>query len=377
MVRQGRRSKRNRSNNSYSRLAALLPAPEAGATADRTASPGAWSGGGQSPTGLIGTTDPVELDAPVEPLELDEPVEPDDPVEPVELDGQRARLGVDGAGSATLNAGKRGAGRVRWRLAAGSVLVVLAMVVGGSAILLLQLAAASNQSQDLRGLASPKVSVPAIASGAGDSEQDPVSGQKGGGTGAKADSANPGRGNAEGSAPAGTAGPTSAGSVTVLVHVAGAVVHPGIVELPANSRVYQAIQRAGGEAPDAALDAVNLAAPLQDGEQLVVPTRQQADNGFVAGLPAGAGAATGTGASATSGGTGGGTNGNAKAGSRINLNTATEEELATLPRVGPVLAQRIIAWRVDHGRFSSVQELDAVEGVGPKMLESLLPLVTV
>ncbi|HSU48911.1 MAG TPA: SLBB domain-containing protein, partial [Arthrobacter sp.] len=264
---------------------------------------------------MIGTTDPVELDDPVEPLELDEPVEPDDPVEPLELDGQRARLGVDGAGSATLNAGKRGAGRVRWRLAAGSVLVVLAMVVGGSAILLLQLAAASNQSQDLRGLASPKVSVPAIASGAGDSEQDPVSGQKGGGTGAKADSANPGRGNAEGSAPAGTAGPTSAGSVTVLVHVAGAVVHPGIVELPANSRVYQAIQRAGGEAPDAALDAVNLAAPLQDGEQLVVPTRQQADNGFVAGLPAGAGAATGTGASATSGGTGGGTNGNAKAGS--------------------------------------------------------------
>ncbi|HEY8295703.1 MAG TPA: helix-hairpin-helix domain-containing protein [Micrococcaceae bacterium] len=159
----------------------------------------------------------------------------------------------------------------------------------------------------------------------------------------------------------------------MLVHVAGAVVHPGIVELPPNSRVYQAIQRAGGESPEAALDAVNLAAFVQDGEQLIVPTRQQVDSGRVAGLPVRPGA---SGPSGSAAGGVPGSNG-VKAAVRVNLNTATAEELAALPRVGPVLAQRIIDWRRQHGKFTSVQELDAIDGVGPKMLESLLPLVTV
>ena len=167
------------------------------------------------------------------------------------------------------------------------------------------------------------------------------------------------------------------GTKTVLVHVAGAVMHPGIVELAPDSRVYQAVQRAGGETPEAALDGINLAAPLQDGEQLVVPTRQQVDSGYAAGFPVNGRAATSgaspgatpVGVGAVSGGTG--------VGAKVNLNTADEAQLTTLPRVGPVLASRIIAWRADHGRFGSVQELDAVEGVGPKMLDSLLPLVTV
>ncbi|HEV7167454.1 MAG TPA: helix-hairpin-helix domain-containing protein, partial [Micrococcaceae bacterium] len=246
------------------------------------------------------------------------------------------------------------------------------IVIGGTAVLLLQFAATHHQSQGLDGIASPAVSVPALT---------PTGGPSGpSGPGTASGSAGAGeRADPNGTGGTGTAEPSGAGEATVLVHVAGAVVHPGIVELPANSRVYQAIQRAGGQAPDAALDAVNLAAPLQDGEQLLVPTRQQADNGYVAGLPAGTGEGTGvgTGLSGSSTGTTGVQNGTVKAGSRINLNTATEAALTTLPRVGPVLAQRIIAWRTGHGRFNSVQELDAVEGVGPKMLESLLPLVTV
>ncbi len=278
----------------------------------------------------------------------------------------------DGQDSVAPESRRPVAGWVRWRFAGGAVLVVLAIVIGGTAVLLLQFAATHHQSQGLDGIASPAVSVPALTPTGG------PSGPSGPGTASGTAGAGE-RADPNGTGGTGTAEPSGAGEATVLVHVAGAVVHPGIVELPANSRVYQAIQRAGGQAPDAALDAVNLAAPLQDGEQLLVPTRQQADNGYVAGLPAGTGEGTGvgTGLSGSSTGTTGVQNGTVKAGSRINLNTATEAALTTLPRVGPVLAQRIIAWRTGHGRFSSVQELDAVEGVGPKMLESLLPLVTV
>ena len=81
---------------------------------------------------------------------------------------------------------------------------------------------------------------------------------------------------------------------------------------------------------------------------------------------------------ADSGSDGAGSAGSAAAGgTKINLNTAGIEELSTLPRVGPVLAQRIVDWRKQHGRFQTVDELDAVDGVGPKLLEALLPLVRV
>ncbi|VXB35615.1 Competence ComEA helix-hairpin-helix repeat region domain protein [Arthrobacter sp. 9AX] len=166
-----------------------------------------------------------------------------------------------------------------------------------------------------------------------------------------------------GSRAAAAAGPqesTPAG--TVVVHVAGAVLGPGVVQLPAGSRVHDAVAAAGGASPGADLDRLNLAAPVTDGQKIQVPRPGEP-------LPDNTG---GAGAQDT-----GGSPDNNAAGSKVNLNTAGVEELDGLPKVGPVLAQRIVDWRREHGPFTAVEELDAIDGVGPKMLESLLPLVTV
>ena len=150
----------------------------------------------------------------------------------------------------------------------------------------------------------------------------------------------------------------------IEVHVAGAVASPGVVQLPAGSRLHEAIKAAGGATDAAEPDRLNLAAVLEDGQKVLVPARGDPEP---VGPPGGGGAApSGAGTGGTNPGGGGG---------KINLNTAGVEELGTLPRVGPVLAQRIVDWRQQHGRFKTVQELDAVDGIGPKLLEALLPLV--
>lgn len=139
--------------------------------------------------------------------------------------------------------------------------------------------------------------------------------------------------------------------------------------LPSGSRVYQAIAAVGGELPEAAVDAVNLAAVLQDGEQLFIRTKDQAA------------AAPGLGAQGGAPDTPGAPHGGAVVGSAaaglVNLNSAGLQELMTLPKVGPVLGQRILDFRRQHGKFASAQELDAVDGIGPKLLATLLPLLTV
>lgn len=158
-------------------------------------------------------------------------------------------------------------------------------------------------------------------------------------------------------------GPPQGGTVTV--HVAGAVTAPGVVQLPAGSRVHEAIAEAGGGTPSADLDRLNLAAVLEDGQKLYVPVPGEdlpTDSGGLAG---------------SEGGRPGGGDAAPAGGGKVNLNTASVEELDALPKVGPVLAQRIVDWRKEHGLFTSVEELDAVDGVGPKMLETLLPLVGV
>ncbi len=147
----------------------------------------------------------------------------------------------------------------------------------------------------------------------------------------------------------------------VVVHVVGRVKHPGVRRLPLGSRVTDAVQAAGGVTTKADLSALNLARVLVDGEQVRVPAVGEP----VAAVPTtGAGAATGGGAGAGS------------PGAPVSLNTADLAALDTLPGVGPVLAQRILDWRSSHGRFTSVDELGEVSGIGEKLLAQLSPLVT-
>ena len=155
-----------------------------------------------------------------------------------------------------------------------------------------------------------------------------------------------------------------------VVHVAGAVARPGVVQLPAGSRVHDAITAAGGAVQEADLDRLNLALVVQDGQKIHVPVQGEPEEDLP-GSTGGGEPGSGSGGSPADGSNG------TPGGTKTNLNTAGIEELDALPKVGPVLAQRIVDWRTEHGRFSSVEELDAIDGVGPKMLETLLPLVTV
>jgi competence protein ComEA len=147
-----------------------------------------------------------------------------------------------------------------------------------------------------------------------------------------------------------------ASSTRMYVDVVGAVLRPGLYRLPPGSRVADALVRAGGATAKAQLDLVNLAAPIADGEQVVVPRRgpaATAATAATAGSAAGGGAASGP----------------------VQLSTATAEQLDSLPGIGPVTAQKILDYRQQHGGFSSIDELDAVPGIGPSRLAQLKGLV--
>jgi competence protein ComEA len=153
-------------------------------------------------------------------------------------------------------------------------------------------------------------------------------------------------------APAGTVRIGRADGGAAFVHVAGAVRRPGVYRLRAGARVGEAVRRAGGPRRGADVNAINLAATVADGQQVVVPRRAPA-SGVV---PAAAGAAApGAGAG----------------GAPVNLNSATAEQLDTLDGVGPATARKIIAWRTQHGGFRSVDDLGQVPGIGPKRLAAL------
>lgn len=151
-------------------------------------------------------------------------------------------------------------------------------------------------------------------------------------------------------------GPGSTTSETVLlVHVLGAVTRPGIVELRQGARVVDAIASAGGLAADANPAGVNLARPVSDGEQLVVPREGEEL------VPA-------AGPSASVGGGSGG--------SLVSLNRASVTELQALPRIGPALAQRIVDWRESNGPFSVPADLMKVSGIGQTLFDALKDLIT-
>jgi competence protein ComEA len=151
------------------------------------------------------------------------------------------------------------------------------------------------------------------------------------------------------------------------VHVAGAVRKPGVYRLAGGARVADAVERAGGATRRADLGGVNLAAKLEDGRQIVVPVR--ARSGAQAGATSGltAGGATGGAAAAAAG----------PAAAPVNLNSATPEQLDTLPGVGPATVQKILEYREQHGGFGSVEELGQVSGIGEKRLAALRDQVQV
>src|SRR5665647_1655648 len=160
----------------------------------------------------------------------------------------------------------------------------------------------------------------------------------------------------------GAAGLPTAASV-LLVHVVGQVRRPGVVRLPPGSRVLDAVRAAGGATSSADLNHLNLARPVADGEQIVVP--KPGETIVQGGVPGAGGAGTGS------------SSGVGSVGGLIDLNPADAAALDSLPGVGPVLAQRILDWRAQHGRFTSVDELGEVSGIGDKILAQLRPKVTV
>jgi competence protein ComEA len=139
------------------------------------------------------------------------------------------------------------------------------------------------------------------------------------------------------------------GGGDVVVHVAGAVREPGVYRLPAGSRVADAVERAGGANGAAAVEGINLAARLADGQQIIVPARAESPVGVASGSGSGTSAADGP----------------------ISLGTATVEQLDTIEGIGPVTAQEIIDFRDEHGGLSSVEDLDQISGIGPATMDTL------
>jgi len=152
--------------------------------------------------------------------------------------------------------------------------------------------------------------------------------------------------------------------VPLEVHVIGAVLRPGVYVFAEGSRVQDAITAAGGLSSDADLEALNLAAKLEDGQQLIVPARggdapvgAEPTAAFRV-LPAAAPTST-------------------PSGDQVNINTASAEELASLPGIGPTTAQRIVEYRTENGPFARIEDLLNVAGIGPATFDNIQDLITV
>ena len=150
--------------------------------------------------------------------------------------------------------------------------------------------------------------------------------------------------------------------VPLRVHVTGAVAAPGVYQLAPGSIVQDAITAAGGAAADGNPGRLNLAAPLTDGQQVVVPSNSQPT------APAPATGATQPPASNPSA---------PSSSNKVNINTATAEELEALPEIGPATAAKIVDYRTAHGPFKTIEEITAVKGIGPATFETIKDLITV
>jgi competence protein ComEA len=264
---------------------------------------------------------------------------------------------ADGTDAGTAGPWPRTGPRIRLRIAAGAAVIAAGAALG--------IGIARVAGADLnRGAAQIVASIPLERGTAATGS----SAHPSAGTGAAAPRGQelPAGGMAPGTLPSAATGQASRPAVLV-VHVAGAVARPGIVRLAAGARVFEALAAAGGAAGNADQSALNLAAPVSDGQQIFVPSPDHPPPDPAPGAAPGAAEdvpAAGTGAPAA------GTD-------RVNINTATVDQLQALPRIGPVLAQRIVEFRQQHGPFARPEDLDAVPGIGPGLLEAMLDLVAV
>lgn len=150
---------------------------------------------------------------------------------------------------------------------------------------------------------------------------------------------------------------------TVFVHVGGAVLNAGVIEIVSDARVVDAVEQAGGFSENAAIEALNLARPVQDGEQILVPTREEYER------PANDETnMSGTSASSNAAGA---------SNSKVNLNTASQAELQTLSGIGEATAKKIIAYREAKGLFQSIDDLKKVSGIGDKKFVDLADKICV
>lgn len=157
--------------------------------------------------------------------------------------------------------------------------------------------------------------------------------------------------------PSPTANPSPTPTPAPLrIHVTGAVLQPDVYALPPGSTVEQAVEAAGGPAPDADLERINLAQELHDQQQVYVPRQGMANPPPISG---------------------GGLTGDRTGDARININTATAAELETLPRIGPATAQQIIAYREANGPFTTIDEIQNVPGIGPATFAQIKDAITV
>lgn len=251
-----------------------------------------------------------------------------------------------GAGGRGAGGGGRGPRRTLTRAHASAIGVLLVLVLAVVAVFLMRSRASEVpiDQVSMGGAASPTGGVAASSAG------QPVS--------STAQSASPSGG--------ASAAPAAAGSVgaQVRVHVAGLVRHPGVYTLSGGARVADAITAAGGLAGGAHPGRLNLAQQVCDGCQVWIPDKGDgAVNGPSGTAPTGEPAAAA--AAPSSGGNG-----------LVNLNTATQAQLETIDGVGPVMAGKILAWRQEHGRFTKVEELQEISGVGPKTFERIKAHVT-
>lgn len=247
--------------------------------------------------------------------------------------------------------GTAGTVRTRLRLGVGAA-VVLLLTALGVAVAVTAIAQVGHSVEVPATPGTDDVGGSADVGGSGAADPDPAAGDDAAPTSGAGDAAG---------------GGTGAEDSAVFVHVLGAVARPGLFEVSAGARVVDVVAAAGGLLPTADQAGVNLARPVTDGEQLYVPAQGE----VAPGAPAGAtGAATGSAGAA-------GTPPGAGVGTTVNLNTATVADLDTLPRIGPVMAQRILDYRAAEGRFDSIEDLRNVTGIGDKTFAALQDLISV